>query len=154
MDQSIRYSRRKLLNSIGLGGVGFATASWAWPAAAGQSNPLTNVVTTVVTPLRLSGYADWAAAVGTVFSVQGESGSFNVKLASVLDLPAPGIRPAELRPSAFALVFEGKASAGALFPAGNRTYLFQQAPNGGQIQLFVGAKYFNGTAPRLLAVMN
>jgi hypothetical protein len=152
MDQSLRYSRRKLLNSIGLGGVGFATASWAWPAASLGINPLANVLQTVVKPLRLSGYADWSAAVGTSFAIQGESGSVTTKLVSVVNLPAPGPRPADLRPGAFALIFEGKTST--LFPAGNRIYFMQQSPGGGQIQLFVSAKYPNGTASRLTAIMN
>jgi hypothetical protein len=151
MDQSIRYSRRKLLNSIGLGSVGVATASWAWPAAS-QSNPLAGVLPNVLAPMRQAGVTDWSAAVGSNFLIRGESGAASVKLVAVRNFDTAGARPAGLRPSAFALIFEG--AAGAQFPAGNRTYVFEQSGGASPLQLFVGRKSVNGATAQLVAVLN
>jgi hypothetical protein len=153
MDQFGRYSRRKLLYSLGLGGVGVATGSWAGPALSQSSiNPLASVLPNVLTPLRQAGVTDWSAAVGSTFTIRGESGSAAVKLVAVQNLQAPGARPAGLRPSALALVFEGTASA--LFPAGNRTYVFEQSDGANPLQLFVGRKSVNGATAQLIAVLN
>jgi hypothetical protein len=150
MDQSIRYSRRKLLNSIGLGSFGVAAASWAWPAAS-QSNPLADVLPNVLAPIRQAGVTDWSAAIGSSFVIRGESGAAPVKLIAVRNFDTTGGRPAGLRPSAFALVFEG--AAGAQFPAGNRTYIFEQS-SGDPLQLFVGSKAVKGATAQLVAVLN
>jgi hypothetical protein len=152
MAQSNRYSRRKLLSGMGLGGVGIAAASVAGPAAAFTGdNPLAAVLPGVLASLRDAGYSDWSSAVGSSFLVRGEAGAASVQLVGVREMKASGARPAGLRASSFALFFQGTDSA--TFPRGNRTYAFEQN-NGNQLQLFVGGKAVAGTTAQLIAVMN
>ena len=152
MAQSMRYSRRKLLSGIGLGGVGLATASWASSAAAlTGDNPLAAVLPGVLASLHDAGYSDWSSAVGTSFVVRGEAGASTVNLVGVREMKAAGTRPAGLRATSFALIFQGTDSA--VFPRGNRTYAFEQS-NGNQLQLFVGGKAVAGTTAQLVAVLN
>jgi hypothetical protein len=147
MAQSSFYSRRKLLCGLGLGGVGMATSSWAAPIA----GALSKVVPRVTASVRQTGMADWTAAIGASFIVRGESGAAPVKLVAVTPLASSGRRPAGLRSGAFAATFQGTDSR--LFPAGNRTYVFQQG-NGSQMQLFVSAKSLLGGKAQLIAILN
>ncbi len=150
MTQSPRYSRRKLLYGMGVGG--FGVASFSWPAAAfGAGGPLAAVLPRVTAAAHQAGLQDWSGAIGSSFVVQGEAGATVVKLVAVHPLNSTGARPAGVRQSAFAAVFEG--TNGLTFPAGNRTYTFEQG-NGGQMQLFVGGKIVSGGKAQLVAVLN
>jgi len=151
MAESLRYSRRKLLYTLGLGSVGAAT--WSTPAAAfrGQTSPLSNLLTRLTPPLRSAGLEQWAGAVGSNFVVAGESGPVTVKLVAVSPLQSAGSRPADLRPASFTAVFEG--AAGSRFPAGNRTYVFEQS-NGLRFEIFVGGATVNGSKAQLIAIFN
>jgi hypothetical protein len=153
MEESLRYSRRKLLCNLGLGGLGVAAASWAGPAASftGTANPLAGVLPGVLTSLHQGGLEDWSGAVGATFLVRDEAGAHMLKLVSVQASQPSGRRPAGLRSAGFTLVFE--AAAGDRVPAGNRTYVFEQS-NGSQFQLFVGAKVAVGSVAQLVAVLN
>jgi hypothetical protein len=151
MAQSLRSSRRKLLVSLGLGGVGLAASSWTSPLSAlGTASPLSSLLPRITGTLHQSGLEDWTSAVGSSFIVQGEAGPAAMTLIGVKTLDASGTRPAGLRAQSFAAVFEG---AGDKVPAGNRTYVFQQS-NGNQVQLFVGRKVAAGTKARLTAILN
>jgi hypothetical protein len=151
MAQSIVYSRRRLLYSLGLGGAGIAATSWASSLAAAAVSPLAGAVARAQTAADQTGMSAWTAAIGSTFTIRNGATSFAVKLVSVTALPSPGTRPAGLRPGAFALAFHGPD--GSAFPAGNRTYTFEQA-NGSQVQLFVSAKSVNGTNGQLVAILN
>ena len=88
---------------------------------------------------------------GTSFLVRGEAGASPVQLVGVREMKASGARPAGLRTTGFALIFQGTDSA--VFPRGNQTYAFEQS-NGNRLQLFVGGKAVAGTTAQLVAVMN
>jgi hypothetical protein len=147
MDQSPRSSRRALLYGIGMGGVGFATASWAQRLA----TPLATVLPRVQTVVRQASLEGWAAAVGTNFVVQNGRLSSTMTLISAKALDAGGTRPAGTRPIPFSLVFEG--SQGSLVPAGNQSYFFKRS-DGTMVELFVSAKIPVGTKAQLVAVLN
>lgn len=149
MDRSPRSSRRALLFGIGMGGVGFATSSWA--QVLGTTSPLSAVLPQLQTTVREASLEGWAAAVGTAFSVQGDRMATTMTLVSAQALAGGGTRPANLRAVPIQLVFEG--SQGSLVPAGNRSYLFETS-DGTRVQLFVGGKVTVGTKAQLIAVLN
>jgi hypothetical protein len=149
MDQSLRSSRRALLYGLGLGGLGVATSSLAQTLK--LATPLTTVLPRIQTTVRQASLEGWAAAVGTNFTVLGEAGPRLVTLVSAKALDSTGTRPANLRPIAFALVFEG--SVGSQVPAGNRSYIFQKS-DGTKLELFVAAKAAVGTKAQLVAILN
>lgn len=152
MALSASYSRRKLLYSLGLGGVGLATSSWTSPlAAAAGSGPLSSAVTGTQTAVDQTGLSTWSAAVGSTFTIRNGVLSFPVRLVSATALPSRGTRPAGVRPGGFAIVFQAPNSAA--FPPGNRTYTFQQS-NGSQFELFVSAKSVSGSTGQLVAILN
>jgi hypothetical protein len=152
MGQSPRYSRRKLLYGLALGGAGLAIPAWTSPiAAAVGAEPLADVVRRVQTSVDRTGMSGWSAAVGSTFTIRDDDSSYAVRLVAVTPLRSRGVRPAGVRPGGFSLTFEGLNGPG--FPAGDRTYVFQQA-NGSQVQLFVSAKSVVGRAGRLFAVLN
>jgi hypothetical protein len=153
MEQSLRYSRRRILCNMGLGGLGVATASWAGPAASftGTANPLASVLPGVLGSLHQAGLEDWSGAVGSSFLVRDEAGAHKLTLVAAQALTASGPRPAGIRSAGFTLIFEG--AAGDQVPAGNRTYLFEQS-NGSQFPLFVSGRIAVGSTAQLMAVLN
>ena len=152
MDQSLRSSRRSLLYGLALGGVGFATPSWAQTLFRSRTtSPLSTVLPRIQTTVRQSALEGWTGSVGATFIVQGEAGPRSMTLVSAKALDSSGTRPADLRPVAFALVFEG-AQAGQV-PAGDRSYVFQKS-DGTNLELFVGAKIIAGAKGQLVAILN
>lgn len=149
MDQSPRSSRRALLYGIGMGGVGFATASWG--QALKLASPLSAVLPRVQTNVTQASLEGWTASVGSAFLVEGERVATSMTLISATALPSGGARPAGTRATPFTLVFEG--SQAAQVPAGNRSYFFQTS-GGSRFQLFVSAKVVTGTKAQLIAVLN
>jgi len=88
--------------------------------------------------------AEWAAQVGSVFTIEG---GYRLKLAGVQPLPSTGRRPAELRDRAFAAVFEvlgGATMSGDLiYTASHSQY--------GSLPLFLSV---TGSPSRMIAVFN
>jgi hypothetical protein len=152
MAQSTFYSRRKILAGLGLGGAGLAASSWTSPlAAALRPAPLSDTAPGTRALIDQMGLSTWSAAVGSTFVIRNGASSFSVELVSATALPSSGTRPAGVRSGGFALTFQAPNTAA--FPAGNRTYTFQQS-NGSEFQLFVGAKSVNGSAGQLIAILN
>ncbi|HEX5184573.1 MAG TPA: hypothetical protein VFW19_15665 [Allosphingosinicella sp.] len=152
MADSTLYSRRKLLHGLGVGGVGVAAASLTSPlVAAVTANPLTGAVARAQTAAQQSGLGAWSAFVGKTFTIMNGTTPVAVTLVSLTAMPSSGPRPAGMRSSAIAAMFQG--TNGPAFPAGNMTYMFK-LPNGTPFQLFVGAKSVSGATGRLVAILN
>jgi hypothetical protein len=152
MDQSLRSSRRNLLCGLAVGGVGLVTPTWAQALVrSGTTSPLSTVLPGIQTIVRQSALEGWAGSVGATFTVQGESGPRAMTLVSATALTGSGTRPSDVRPTPFALVFEGAVARDV--PAGNRSYVFRKS-DGTSVQLFVGAKSVSGTKGRLTAILN
>ncbi|HEY1605880.1 MAG TPA: hypothetical protein VGF77_09815 [Allosphingosinicella sp.] len=152
MADSTLYSRRKLLYGLGVGGVGVAAASWTSPlAAAVAANPLDSAVAKAQAAAQQAGLGAWSAFVGKTFTILNGTTWVAVTLTSLTAMPSSGTRPAGVRASAIAAVFQGVN--GPAFPAGNQMYTFKQ-PNGAAFQLFIGAKAVSGTTGRLVAILN
>jgi hypothetical protein len=115
-ETSSLLSRRKLLAGLGLGvaAVGAIAApalQLSWTRKPGAKGSWWD---RQFTSLATAGADEWSRQVGSEFAL---GGGVVAKLAEVTPMRSPGRRPAELRDSAFAVVFE---SAGATLPPGDR----------------------------------
>ena len=94
-------------------------------------------------PLASATHEQWAAQVGQIFSIAGQS----VRLAGVRALPSIGARPASLRQRGFVAVFD--VAGGSALP-GDLIYELSHRLHG-QLSLFLSA---TESPSRMLAVFN
>ncbi len=94
--------------------------------------------------LATAGRNDWLGQVGSIFSLQSESGNVTMKLAKVTALPSAGVRPRGLRDQAFSIAFE---AVGGTLPEGDRIYSMNHL--GRDLKV-----YFAAADKVLLAVFN
>ncbi len=145
-------SRRNLLLALGAGGVGaVALASpvlnLAQPSGGGAAGSWWDPL---FTSLRDGSVADWSDVVGQIFSLEGESGTIQARLAEVKLLPSKGQRPPECRSHAFSLVFQA-ALAGA--PVGDAIYRLTHASYP-PLEVYFSPAVQLKSGARLLAVFN
>lgn len=145
-------NRRKMMLITG-GAIAGAGALIAAPFRAEIAATARRVLTSVplgrgLLSLANAGYEEWAAQVGSVFTLGGGT---RITLAGVRPLPSSGTRPAGLgRDRAFVAVFEparGQSLAGDLIYTANHSEY-------GPLPLFLSAASDARTPGRMLAVFN
>lgn len=147
-----KLSRRKMLLVAG-GGVAAASALIAGPMRQQVLRTAREVITITrigrsIVSLANAGYDEWAAQVGSTFTI---GGSTSLRLTGVRALPSAGARPASLsRTEAFVAVFDpmgGRTLAGDLIYTATH-------PEYGPMPLFLSAAGDPRTPARMLAVFN
>ena len=138
--------RNLLIGAAGLAVAGLIATARLVPSVEQRTRRLlaSNRFTRQFLSLAEAEQAEWAAQVGSVFTVEG---GYRLRLAGVRPLPSPGARPAELRDRGFAAVFDvlgGATMAGDLiYTASHSQY--------GSLPLFLSA---TGSPSRMVAVFN
>jgi hypothetical protein len=148
-ENSSRLSRRNLLAGLGLGvaAVGaLATPALqlSWTRKPGAKGSWWD---RQFTSLANAGADEWTRQIGAEFAL---AGGIAARLAEVTPLRSPGRRPAGLRESAFAVVFE---SAGATLPAGDRMYDVSHS-EAGAMKIYFSACGDKCGGHRLQAIFN